>query len=212
MRKLMFRPGLYTGELRWDVKDKTPLEYNEKYEENMKIKRYLDIFDKDIIESVEDSLENSQGRIFGAAIIDPKGKLLVTSGNSIYKTGNILMHAEIQAMTLAQELYRDSIGLENHILLSTHEPCPLCLSGAYWAGIKEIYYIFSYEETSSLFDMHGDIDMIDKLFGRKHAINDNGLIDINKIEQPEVYVNHVKDRFKKLYDKYFDGGIPRWEK
>lgn len=108
MRPLIFRPGLYTGELRdeynnltWKVKQEDP--------KTAINRKYLGVLENEIYNAVETSLKKKQGRIFGAAILDPNRQLLVATGNSIFKNGNALMHAEMTAMTIAQELYPDDV-------------------------------------------------------------------------------------------------------
>ena len=53
-------------------------------------------------------------------------------------------HAEINAIRLA------SINLEGDfnscMLVSTHEPCPMCSTAIVWAGIKQIAYGYSIKE------------------------------------------------------------------
>ena len=188
------------GNYKWKVKSENP--------KTAINRKYLGIIETDIYDMVAESLMHKQGRIFGAAILDPCGKLIIATGNSIFRNGNALMHAEITAMTKAQELYPDDIvGLEDHILISTHEPCPLCLSGAFWCGIKEIYYLFSYEETEKDFDMPGDIKMMRGFFDRSHADHSNGLIKMEKLFDGD----NIKKKYKELYDKYFINGVPREE-
>lgn len=54
-------------------------------------------------------------------------------------------HAEINAIRIASK----SIGknLKGCILLSTHEPCPMCSTAIIWAGIDHIAYGYSIDES-----------------------------------------------------------------
>ena len=49
--------------------------------------------------------------------------------------------------------------------LSTHEPCPLCLSAITWAGFDNFYYFFSYEESRDAFDIPHDLKILKEVFG-----------------------------------------------
>lgn len=173
--------------------------------------KLLDILNHKLYKIVEAGLLGRTGRIFGAAILSREGTFILGASNSIYSTKNSLMHAEIQAITLAEELNKVTIGLSDYILLATHEPCPLCLAGAYWAKIPEIHYLFTYEETTIKFDMPEDIDMCMQLFGRAHPVENNDLIKINRIRQPVDRVSYIKRKYKELYDNFFLKGEPRNE-
>lgn len=84
---------------------------------------------------------NKQGFPFAACLYDK------TTGNTLFTVNRVIAtkdptaHAEIMAL---RELYHFRQN-KNIILISSGEPCSMCLSAIAWAGIKEVYYIDSYK-------------------------------------------------------------------
>ena len=52
----------------------------------------------------------------------------------------------------------------NSVFFSTHQPCPLCLSGLAWTRFPIIYYLFTYEDTNNLLGISGEIDILEEVF------------------------------------------------
>lgn len=48
-------------------------------------------------------------------------------------------HAEVNAIRKACKLV-NNFNLEGCVIYSSCEPCPMCLSSLYWAGVSRIYY------------------------------------------------------------------------
>ncbi len=76
---------------------------------------------------------------FGAAIFDAKGKLVAKAHNTVFADKDVTAHAEINAIRKACNKLR-KIKLDNCIIYSTTEPCPMCFSAIHWAGISKIVY------------------------------------------------------------------------
>ena len=49
-------------------------------------------------------------------------------------------HAEVNAIRKACSLTRN-FKLDGCVVYSSCEPCPMCLSALYWAGVSRIYYV-----------------------------------------------------------------------
>ena len=156
----------------------------------------LDIIEKNIFPETATVVSVKEGRVFGAAIVDQEGRHILHSTNQIISSQNPLMHGEVATLTKAFAELRTN-DLSKYILLSTHEPCPMCISAAYWSGIQTIYYLFSYEDTDTLFQMPDDLMMCKELFGTKHPRVDNSLIRLTRITEP-------KERVKLLYKRYIE--------
>ena len=89
------------------------------------------------IELSEESV-NRGGGPFGAVIVRD-GKIIATGSNSVTILNDPTAHAEVSAIraACAAEGTFDLSGCE---IYSSSEPCPMCLSAIYWAGISRIYF------------------------------------------------------------------------
>ncbi|HEX3647657.1 MAG TPA: nucleoside deaminase [Pseudonocardiaceae bacterium] len=78
------------------------------------------------------------GGPFGAAIV--RGDQLVATGvNQVTPTLDPTAHAEIVAIRAACRALGD-FRLTGCVLVSSCEPCPLCLSAALWARLDRVVY------------------------------------------------------------------------
>jgi tRNA(Arg) A34 adenosine deaminase TadA len=94
------------------------------------------------------SIENidSGGGPF-AAVIARKGKVIATGVNTVTDDNDPTAHAEVNAIrSAASELQR--FHLDDCVLYSSCEPCPMCLGAAYWAGLQEIFFGNTREDAS----------------------------------------------------------------
>ena len=80
----------------------------------------------------------SRGGPFGAIVV--LDDCIIGAGqNQVVSTHDPTAHAEIVAIRQACN-HLGSHTLENCILYSSCEPCPMCLAACYWAGIHRIFY------------------------------------------------------------------------
>ena len=80
------------------------------------------------------------GGPFGAVIINNDDQVIIGRGHNMVAIENDpTLHAEMVAIKNACRML-DSFKLENATLYTSCEPCPMCLSACYWAGIQTIYY------------------------------------------------------------------------
>lgn len=148
-------------------------------------------------------------KIFGAAILRKSDGALVVAGTN-EETECPLWHGEVVAIRRFHELRaRERPGPEACLFLSTHEPCPLCLSAITWAGFDNFYYLFSYEDSRDDFDIPHDLQILEEVFGcaegnylptnaywRSHDI----VKLIESFEGPEKHeLRERVTRLKKLY-------------
>lgn len=79
------------------------------------------------------------GGPFGAAVLDAGGQVIGRGHNTVIRDNDPTAHAEVRAIRQATKKIR-SPRLRGGILVTTSEPCPLCLAAAYWAGLQAVYF------------------------------------------------------------------------
>lgn len=89
------------------------------------------------IKLAETNSKNGHGP-FGALIVK-NGEILSKASNSVTETNDPTAHAEINAIRKACKKIRN-FSLQDCIIYSSCEPCPMCLSAIYWARIKTVYF------------------------------------------------------------------------
>lgn len=90
------------------------------------------------------NVEHGMGGPFGAAVFDvAAGGKLVSIGMNLVTTGLCsVLHAEIVAIIQAQQALRNynlaAVGQGAFELVSTTEPCAMCLGAIPWSGIRRL--------------------------------------------------------------------------
>lgn len=95
----------------------------------------------------EENVLNGGGP-FGAVIVKD-GEVVATGVNRVTANNDPTAHAEVSAIRAACRL-TGSFKLEGCVIYSSCEPCPMCLSALYWAGVKRIYYGNTQEDADSI--------------------------------------------------------------
>lgn len=78
------------------------------------------------------------GGPFGAVIVRD-GQVVATGVNTVTLTNDPTAHAEVNAIREACKK-EGSFSLKGCTVYSSCEPCPMCLSALYWAGVSRIIY------------------------------------------------------------------------
>jgi tRNA(Arg) A34 adenosine deaminase TadA len=78
------------------------------------------------------------GGPFGALIVRD-GAIVAEAVNTVTATSDPTAHAEVNAIRAAAKAL-GTFSLAGCELYTSCEPCPMCLSAAYWARIGQIYY------------------------------------------------------------------------
>lgn len=114
------------------------------------------------IEEAKKGVKKKHGGPFGAVLL-VDGKIF-KAHNMVLMDHDPTRHAEIRVISKAcRKLKKEK--LDNAILYSSTEPCPMCLSAIHWAGINEVYYSTRIEDAAKAgFDeIHLHADKIIKL-------------------------------------------------
>ncbi len=91
-------------------------------------------------QAIDLSVENVKngGGPFGAVIVKD-GEIVATGVNRVTANCDPTAHAEVSAIRAACQKVQN-FKLEGCTIYTSCEPCPMCLSAIYWAGISRIYY------------------------------------------------------------------------
>jgi tRNA(Arg) A34 adenosine deaminase TadA len=103
-------------------------------------------------------------KLFGAAILK-KSDLSTVIAATNTETGNPLMHGEVTTILAYYDLPKaHRPAPSDTIFVSTHEPCPLCLSSITWGGWDNFFYLFTYEDSRDAYGIPHDIVMLEEIF------------------------------------------------
>lgn len=116
-----------------------------------------------------DNVTTGQGGPFGALIVNVKNKQVIATGsNQVTSLLDPTAHAEIMAIRSAcQQLA--NFQLQDCILYSSCEPCPMCLGAIYWARLAAVYFACSrYDAADAQFDDGFIYDEITLSLSQRH--------------------------------------------
>lgn len=94
-----------------------------------------------IEQAVHLALENvkkGKGGPFGCIIVK-NDQIIAAEGNSVTTTNDPTAHAEVNAIRAACKKL-GTFQLDDCIVYSSCEPCPMCLGAIYWARPKAVYF------------------------------------------------------------------------
>ena len=101
-------------------------------------------------QAIDLSIENvaNGGGPFGAVIVR-NGEVIATGTNRVTATCDPTAHAEVSAIRAACAKLGD-FKLAGCTVYSSCEPCPMCLSALYWAGVERIFYGNTKEDAKAI--------------------------------------------------------------
>lgn len=106
-------------------------------------KRFMDMAAKLSLDNIDNG-----GGPFGAVIVRD-GDIIATGVNSVTNDNDPTAHAEVNAIRHAcREL--QTFQLSGCVMYSSCEPCPMCLSALYWAGVSKIYFGNTKEDAEAI--------------------------------------------------------------
>ncbi len=128
------------------------------------LNRILEVIKEEIIPETVSNVKKGN-KVFGGAILKKSDLSTVVIGTN-KEIVNPLFHGEISTLNNYFELSK-SYRIKDLLFVSTHEPCPMCLSAITWAGFDNIYYFFDYNNTHKLFNIPHDLNILKDVFGRR---------------------------------------------
>lgn len=79
-----------------------------------------------------------EGGPFGAVVVRA-GKVVGRGWNRVLVSHDPTAHAEVEAIRAASKRLK-RFDLSECVIYASCEPCPMCLSAIYWAGIRRLVY------------------------------------------------------------------------
>jgi tRNA(Arg) A34 adenosine deaminase TadA len=95
------------------------------------------------IRVARENVERGTGGPFGAVVVERESGRLVSVGvNSVVRLHNSTLHGEMFAFMMAQQrLQSYTLGaprMPSHELVTSCEPCAMCLGAVLWSGVKRV--------------------------------------------------------------------------
>ena len=95
-------------------------------------------FMSEAVKAALKGMNNNEGGPFGCIVVKD-GKIIGHGNNKVTSTNDPTAHAEVMAIREACKAL-NSFQLDECILYTSCEPCPMCLGAIYWARPKKVYY------------------------------------------------------------------------
>jgi len=102
-----------------------------------------------------ENVERGTGGPFGALIVErDTGNIVAAGTNSVVRLNNSTLHGEMVAFMVAQQRRQSyslsAPGMAVHELVTSCEPCAMCLGAALWSGVKRVVCGASREDATRL--------------------------------------------------------------
>jgi len=146
------------------------------------------------ISLAQKGIDSNSGGPFGAVVVKD-GEIIGEGCNQVTSTNDPTAHAEVVAIRNAcQKL--GSFQLDNCILYTSCEPCPMCLGAIYWARPLRVFYAATREDAAQIgFDDQFIYEEIEKNFEHRQM----KLVNLMRDEGLAVFENWENKSDKKEY-------------
>jgi tRNA(Arg) A34 adenosine deaminase TadA len=143
------------------------------------------------VEKSKQGAEKGEGGPFGAVIV-LDGKIIGEGNNKVLLNNDPTAHAEVVAIRNACKNIKN-FSLENAVLYTSCEPCPMCLSAIFWARISKVYFGNTREDAK-------EIGFDDEFFYRQ-VCNDIHARHIPFVQTGQEEAKKVFEEWKNKQDK-----------
>jgi len=104
-----------------------------------------------VLELANKNVEKKTGGPFAAAVFNGKTNELIAVGlNCVVDNNSSIAHAEVVALTMAQEKLKTYRLADEFILVSSAQPCVMCNGAVLWSGVKTLIYGASKEDVEEI--------------------------------------------------------------
>lgn len=134
-----FSPGVAAADAKSGRVEDTPTFTKEQILARFPMEKHREFMARAIANSYKAGVEYKTGGAFGAVVVDIKGNVLADGFNHVIGQNDPTWHGEMEAIRGACAALK-SPKLNGCVLYTSSEPCPMCLSAAYWAGLDGIIY------------------------------------------------------------------------
>jgi len=126
------------------------------------------------IELAQHGIDDGQGGPFGAVVVRD-GEIIGEGCNRVTSTNDPTAHAEIVAIRAACAKL-NNFQLDNCVIYTSCEPCPMCLGAIYWARPARMYFACNREDAAAIgFDDHFIYNEIERPIEQRHIESINFL-------------------------------------
>ena len=123
-------------------------------------------FMKRAIKLAQEGMNSNAGGPFGAVVVK-NGEIIAEGFNRVTSTNDPTAHAEVVAIRRACEKL-GTFQLDDCIVYTSCEPCPMCLGAIYWARPKAVFYACDKVDAAEIdFDDHFIYEELDKKMGER---------------------------------------------
>ncbi len=142
-----------------------------------------------LVEFTSTSFDTDSPSPFGSAVYDSgSGVLVARAYDTVIHECDPTRHAEVNAIREATRCLQ-RLSLRGHVLYSTCEPCPMCMSACIWAEIDTVVY-----GASTMEDAH-------PYWPQSSDMTPSELISRMRLEPACVVVPHVERSLcRKLFE------------
>jgi len=146
------------------------------------------------IELAQNGMETNAGGPFGAVVVKD-GAIIGEGCNQVTSTNDPTAHAEIVAIRRACEKL-GTFQLDDCVIYTSCEPCPMCLGAIYWARPKQIFFAATREDAANVgFDDQFIYEEIEKNFENRQM----KLVNLMREEGLTVFGNWANKTDKTEY-------------
>ncbi len=131
-----------------------------------------------VIQAASKNIDMGTGGPFAAGVFQQDNHALVALGvNLVPSTGLSILHAEMLAISLAQQQL-GTYDLRGHRLVCSAEPCSMCFGALPWSGISELVCAAADADVRAI-----GFDEGDKLPNWQQALEQRGIRVINAMQR-----------------------------